>query len=76
MNALQRFVENIGDACGATEYSAQRIIKKLENEVNELHGWLLNNEPGSDTWREKRKLMLDKMENLNEIKEENKISQL
>ena len=72
MSILNRFVNNtLKEFIPLRTFSQQQTIARLELEIYALHEWLLNNEPGSETWKEKRTALLRKIENLNEVKEEN-----
>jgi len=70
MTVINRFIDSTLSAFIPRTYTAEQVVKKLETEIQTLHSWLLSNEPGSDTWKEKRELMLNKIENLDKIKEE------
>jgi hypothetical protein len=67
-DTVNRFVDNTLWQFIRKEYSVEEVLRNLREDIRKLSEYLLNNEPDTQTWREKAKLLKEKRDELEEIK--------
>ena len=70
-DTLNRFIAHTLRQFLQKEYSPEEVLRSLRKDIRQLSEYLMSNEPDTNTWREKARLLKEKKEELEEIKKEN-----
>jgi len=70
-NTVNRFIDNTLRQFLQKEYSAEQVLRILQQDISKLSEYLMSNEPDTETWRAKARLLKEKKNELEEIKKEN-----
>lgn len=72
-DTVNRFIDNTLQQFIQKEYTPGEVIENLNNDIRILSDYLMRSEPDTPVWKEKARLLREKKEELEKIKEENKI---
>jgi hypothetical protein len=73
-DAVNRFIDNTLRQFLKKEYSAEKVVRNLREDIRKLSEYLISNEPDTLTWREKAQLLKEKRDELEVIKKENSLT--